>query len=92
MSVMTDRSADAQRKEFDGHWESDWLPLQSIGPLTDTRYRLVLARLPRGLSAGCRVLDAGCGPGALLERIGPRAAAHAADSRIDRVAARETPQ
>jgi 2-polyprenyl-3-methyl-5-hydroxy-6-metoxy-1,4-benzoquinol methylase len=69
---MTDRSADAQRQEFDEHWETYWLPLQSIGPLTDTRYRLLLARLPRGLPVECRVLDAGCGPGALLERIGQR--------------------
>lgn len=77
---MTDRSVDAQRKEFDDHWESDRLPLQSTGPLTDTRYRLLLARLPRAL------------PGALLECIGPCAVAHSADSRIDPVAAREAPQ
>ena len=69
---MTDRPADAKHTEFDEHWESYWLPLQSIGPLTDTRYRLLLARLPLALPAGCRVLDAGCGPGALLERIGKR--------------------
>ena len=69
---MTDRPADAQRKEFDERWKSYWLPLQALGPLTDTRYRLLLARLPRELPAACRVLDAGCGPGALLERIGQR--------------------
>lgn len=98
-SVMTDRPADAQRKEFDEHWESYWLPLQLIGPLTDTRYRLLLARLPRGLPARCRVLDVGCGPGALLERIrkrlptadlqgiefSPAAARHAPDGLRERI-------
>jgi 2-polyprenyl-3-methyl-5-hydroxy-6-metoxy-1,4-benzoquinol methylase len=90
---MTDRSADAQRKEFDDHWESDWLPLQSIGPLTDTRYRLLLARLPRGLPAGCRVLDAGCGPGALLERIDRRLpTANLQGIEYSPVAARHAPE
>ncbi len=90
---MTDRSADAQRNEFDEHWESYWLPLQSLGPLTDTRYRLLLARLPRGLPAGCRVLDAGCGPGALLERIGRRLpTANLQGIEFSQAAARHAPE
>lgn len=60
------------RCEFDAQWAAYWLPVQAVGPLTYTRYRLLLAELPHALPTAARVLDVGCGPGVLLGLIAGR--------------------
>jgi len=62
----------SDQREFDRQWASYWLEVQRVGPLTQTRYRLLLAELPRGLSAAPRILDVGCGPGIFLHRLSLR--------------------
>jgi len=55
-------------EHFDELWSAPWSNVQALGPLTHTRYRLVLSRLGP-LPAGSKILDVGCGSGVLLERI-----------------------
>jgi len=69
---MAIRPRASEQKEFDKQWASYWLEVQQVGPLTNTRYRLLLAELPRGLPAAPRILDVGCGPGIFLHRLSIR--------------------
>lgn len=45
------------------------MQVQSIGPLTHTRYRLLKALLPKGFTRPPRILDVGCGPGHFLQTL-----------------------
>jgi 2-polyprenyl-3-methyl-5-hydroxy-6-metoxy-1,4-benzoquinol methylase len=81
---------DHQRNIFDGQWESYWLQVQSIGPLTHTRYRLLKALLPKRFARPPRVLDVGCGPGHFLQmllREIPGAAAYGMEPSASAIAA-----
>jgi SAM-dependent methyltransferase len=51
-------------EQFDALWTGYWLDVQSVGPLTSTRYRILLRLL--GRHPVSRILDVGCGPGRLL--------------------------
>jgi trans-aconitate methyltransferase len=51
---------------YDRLWSQGWQNLQSIGPLTHTRYRLMLRELPASLPKGYRIVDVGCGNGTFL--------------------------
>lgn len=51
---------------FDRLWSSYWLDVQAVGPLTFTRFRLMLAEVMRFAPMPRRVLDVGCGPGGFL--------------------------
>jgi SAM-dependent methyltransferase len=54
------------QKTFDNLWQTYWLDVQRLGPLTYSRYRLLLAEVPSALPPRPRVLDIGCGSGAFL--------------------------
>lgn len=62
----------AQAKEFDHLWNSYWLAVQRVGPLTHTRFRLMLQEFPHEMPPGTRVLDAGCGTGNFLRTLQQR--------------------
>lgn len=51
---------------YDRLWSQEWQELQKIGPLTHTRYRLMLRELPAHLPANSRIIDVGCGNGTFL--------------------------
>jgi len=51
---------------YDSAYSHDWKAIQDIGPMTHTRYRLVLKELPPYLPSGSRIIDIGCGIGTLL--------------------------
>jgi 2-polyprenyl-3-methyl-5-hydroxy-6-metoxy-1,4-benzoquinol methylase len=80
-----------QERKFDEFWNSYWLDVQAIGPLTYTRFRLMLREIRKNIAAPPRhILDIGCGSGGMLrllarkypgaDRVGiePSAAARAA--------------
>lgn len=74
---------------YDRLWGAAWTAQQDVGPLTHTRYRLVLRELD-GLSAPRRILDAGCGSGVLLSMLGmrwPTAELHGIEISANAVAA-----
>jgi SAM-dependent methyltransferase len=77
-------------QEFYDHlWGEAWTAQQAVGPLTHTRYRLILRELDR-LDPPGRVLDAGCGSGTLLGLLGgrwPRAELHGIELSAHAVAA-----
>lgn len=54
------------KSEFDPLWASYWSLVQQVGPLTHTRYRLILEEIP-SLPPKPRILDVGCGSGTLLK-------------------------
>lgn len=55
--------------DYDVLWSDPWLLIQSIGPLTRSRYRLIEQAVAPRLRADARVLDVGCGNGTLLQRL-----------------------
>jgi 2-polyprenyl-3-methyl-5-hydroxy-6-metoxy-1,4-benzoquinol methylase len=55
--------------DYEQLWSQEWCELQRIGPLTHSNHRLILKLLRPHLIEGCRILDVGCGNGALLERL-----------------------
>ena len=69
---MPTRPYAASQHAFDKQWASYWLQVQQTGPLTHTRYRLLLSELPPKLPAAPRILDVGCGPGIFLHRLSLR--------------------
>lgn len=48
---------------YDQLWSENWQNLQQIGPLTHSRYRLMLQELPPSVPAETRIIDVGCGNG-----------------------------
>ena len=69
---MENQPGTAASAEFDKLWSTYWLELQQAGPLTFTRYRLLLALLPADLPPAPRILDVGCGPGTFLLALSQR--------------------
>jgi SAM-dependent methyltransferase len=68
----TDGSApprDPSGEFYDRLWRDSWLVLHQVGPMTRTRYRLVLRLLRGQIEPGDKLLDAGCGSGGLLAQI-----------------------
>lgn len=65
-------SGDNGNATFDEMWRSHWLEVQKSGPLTRTRFRLLLRALPDSIPASPRILDVGCGPGVFLLMLGKR--------------------
>jgi SAM-dependent methyltransferase len=57
---------------YDRLWSSGWQTIQAVGPLTHSRYRLMLRELPVALPPGSRILDVGCGNGTFLGILGRR--------------------
>jgi 2-polyprenyl-3-methyl-5-hydroxy-6-metoxy-1,4-benzoquinol methylase len=57
---------------YDKLWSKDWKNVQTIGPLTHTRYRLMLEQVPKNLHQDPRVIDVGCGNGTFLEMLRKR--------------------
>lgn len=55
----------------DSLWASYWKHIQDVGPLTHTRYRLILGEI-RSLPPKPRILDVGCGNGTLLKLLRAR--------------------
>lgn len=55
--------------DYDTLWSDAWPLLQTIGPLTRSRYRLIERELEPLLHSGTKVLDVGCGNGTLLRRL-----------------------
>ncbi|MFP5407243.1 MAG: class I SAM-dependent methyltransferase [Gammaproteobacteria bacterium] len=55
--------------DYDVLWSEAWPLLQSIGPLTRSRYRLIERELGPLLRPDSTVLDVGCGNGTLLRRL-----------------------
>jgi len=58
-----------EKPDYEQLWSEEWCELQRIGPLTHSNHRLILKLLRPYLIEGSRVLDVGCGNGALLERL-----------------------
>lgn len=51
---------------YDDLWSKNWQNVQKVGPLTYTRYRLMLNELPPTIPEGTRIIDVGCGNGTFL--------------------------
>lgn len=68
---------EVQDTDFNKLWKDYWLSVQAVGPLTYTRFRLMLKEITRSKIAPPEViLDVGCGSGgmmSLLQRRFPRA-------------------
>lgn len=57
---------------YDHLWSQEWQNVQVIGPLTHSRYRLMLAECPESLPTNSRIIDVGCGNGKFLTMLGDR--------------------
>jgi SAM-dependent methyltransferase len=58
-----------EKTDYEQLWSQEWGELQRIGPLTHSNHRLILKLLRPHFIEGCRILDVGCGNGALLEKL-----------------------
>lgn len=65
---MTQAKQPRSVSDSDPLWASYWKHIQDVGPLTHTRYRLILAEIGT-LPPSPRILDIGCGNGTLLRHI-----------------------
>jgi len=65
-------SGASDQQHFDAQWSTYWLEVQRLGPLTHTRYRLLLEEVPEAPTAVTSILDVGCGPGIFLHELGER--------------------
>ena len=59
-------------KLYDRLWSQEWRTVQAIGPLTHTRYRLMLREFPASVPPGSRFIDIGCGNGTFLKILSKR--------------------
>lgn len=57
------------KADYDELWSDAWPLLQTIGPFTRSRYRLIERELKPFLHSGTSVLDVGCGNGTLPHRL-----------------------
>lgn len=61
-----------QKANYNELWSQAWMELQRLGPLTHTNHRLILKVLKPYLVDSARLLDVGCGNGALLDLLSRR--------------------
>jgi 2-polyprenyl-3-methyl-5-hydroxy-6-metoxy-1,4-benzoquinol methylase len=61
-----------ERVNYEELWGKEWLELQRIGPLTRTNHRLIVKMIEKYCLPGARLLDVGCGNGALLAMLSTR--------------------
>jgi len=58
-----------EKTNYEALWSQAWTELQRVGPLTHSNHRLIIKQIQPYLDAGRRLLDVGCGNGALLAKI-----------------------
>lgn len=61
-----------ERVNYEELWGKEWLELQRIGPLTRTNHRLIVKMIEKYCLPNARLLDVGCGNGALLAKLSSR--------------------
>jgi 2-polyprenyl-3-methyl-5-hydroxy-6-metoxy-1,4-benzoquinol methylase len=67
MSLQQPKSVQVDNSDFNRLWDTYWLDVQAIGPLTYTRFRLMLNEVRcRLVTPPDVILDVGCGSGAML--------------------------
>lgn len=59
----------ADKAHYESLWSGTWKAMHSIGPLTRTRYRLIMEAIAPFAGRAQTVLDVGCGDGRLLAAI-----------------------
>jgi 2-polyprenyl-3-methyl-5-hydroxy-6-metoxy-1,4-benzoquinol methylase len=69
MAAATPPNDARANRDYDQLWGHEWQLVQSVGPMTANRYRLILAQLQGVLTPEARVLDIGCGNGTLMARL-----------------------
>lgn len=57
---------------YDNLWKESWSLVQDYGPLTRSRYRIILKKLQAIDLSNAKILDVGCGSGRLLSLIKAR--------------------